>query len=380
MTTTFWILFGLIAFSLVGYGFFWIVLASIMPRRQAPDVVPQKATMLIAARNEAAAIADKVRSVLDQESGPHDLDILVVSDGSDDGTEQAVLDIGSGSVRVFSLSDHQGKAAALNAGLATIEPSRIVIFSDANSMVRPGSVRALLDAFADPKIGGAIGRLEIAKKGGFLAKADRLFWAYDHALKAAEDRVAGTVSAQGTLYAIRRNLIDRVPEAMADDLAISLGAVARGGRLKFVPAAAATEKVTSRTSDEFGRRVRSTERGWRGLMHYASLMNPVRHGLYAIQLFCHKFLRRAVAFLLPVFFIVSLIVAPQGPFYAMMAIGQVLVYAMGIGAVYVPALGRIPGASVASLFTMGHVAMAQGILRAARGHRSVKWVPVRTED
>jgi len=382
MIALFWILAFLVVFSLAGYGILWILMARLVPAKDPGPVQPVRATMLIAARNEADSIAEKIEAVLDQDCEPHDLSILVVSDGSDDGTETEVERVAAKSDRVHLLvqPDHKGKAAALNLGLSKISSDQIVVFSDANSLLKPGSLSALLRPFSADWVGGTIGQLDISKKGGFLAFADRLFWKYDNALKAAEDRIGGTISAQGTLYALRRELIGDVPEAMADDLANSLGVVARGRRLFFVPDAVAVEKVTDKTKSEFGRRVRSTERGWRGLMHYAGLMNPFRHGAYAFQLFFHKCLRRLVAFILPMLFVVTWLLAGSSWFFAALAIIQTLFYGLGIGAVYVSALARVPGASLASLFTVGHIAMAMGVLRALLGKRSVKWSPVRTTE
>lgn len=376
----FWVLAGLTVFSLVGYGLVWIALAALFGRRPSPPAgTPLSATMLIAARNEAGAIRAKLDSVLAQETGPHRLDILVVSDGSEDATLAEAQGTGDSRVSAFETAGHGGKASALNAGLARIQ-SDIVIFSDANSILAPGSVAALLEPFADPSVGGVCGRPEPAGggRGGWLARVERLFWAYDSALKQAESRLGGAVSAQGTLYAMRRECLPpTVPRTVADDFYISVHAPAHGRRLVFAPDAVAREAVTQRTGAEFMRRVRSTERGWRGLMRMAGLMNPARHGLYAVQLFCHKALRRLVAFLLPTLFVVSIPLATVGAPYAAALALQCAFYAVALAALLLPRAMRLPGAGLAAFFVMGHAAMAFGILRAAFGVQSARWAPVR---
>lgn len=376
---------GLVAFSLAGYGLLWIALAALFGRKPAWPRVGTQATMLIAARNEGGDIAAKLRSVLAQDTGPHRVEVLVVSDGSEDDTGDAVRAVDDPRVRLLELPSHQGKAAALNAGLASIKDDQVVIFSDANSLLRPGALLALLAPFGAEQTGGSIGQLEISAKGGMLGRADRLFWRYDNALKRAEDRLGGAVSAQGTLYAVRRRLIGTVPATMADDLVISLGVVSRDYRLAYAEGAVATEPVTTRTGAELARRVRSTERGWRGLMAHRGLMNPARTGIYGVQLFCHKGLRRMVAFLLPLLLVSNLLVvlAADAPSQGMgvlplaTLVAQLGVYGLGVGAWLWPALARVPGASVAVLFTLGHGAMALGILRAMSGRQSAKWTPVR---
>ncbi|MCE8510808.1 glycosyltransferase [Ruegeria pomeroyi] len=379
MTVLFWTCLGLILFSLVGYGLLWIGLARLVRDRPAHPPVTQSATVLIAARNEARDIGAKIRSLRAQRRDGHRVRVLVVSDGSEDATlaEAEAAAEGDADIQVIGLSQHGGKAAALNHGLAMIPEGEIVIFSDANSLLDPDALIRLLAPFADPGVGGSIGQLGIKGRDGLMAGAERLYWRYDNALKGAEDRIAGTVSAQGTLYAVRRRLVGVVPADMADDLAISLGVVARGYRLAYAPGAVAREAVTSNLRGEFGRRVRSTERGWRGLMHYAGLMNPGRTGLYAVQLFCHKVLRRLVAVLLPLLLLANVALLDQGAFYVAMFGAQVALCAVALAAVTTRWGRRLPGASVAVLFVMGHAAIFWALLRYAMGVRSTKWAPVR---
>lgn len=378
MAVIYWLSLSLILFALFGYGLLWTALARLMPPRQRPKAVRQKATVLIAARNEAADIGDKIRSILSQDV-THALDILVVSDGSEDGTLEVAHRAAGGDsrLRTLALDTHSGKAAALNAGLARIAPDRIVVFSDANSVLGKGALEQLLAPFADPAVGASVGQLDIPARGGVLARAERLFWRYDNALKQAEDRVAGVISAQGTLYAVRRKLVPVVPADMADDLVISLAVVHRGYRLAFAKGAVARETVTGRVGGEFGRRVRSTERGWRGLMQYRHLMNPARTGLYAVQLICHKLLRRLVAFLLPLLLIANLALAGQGLFYAATFLAQSAVYLTALAALTTPLGRKLPGASIAVFFVVGHAAIVLAILRYFAGVRSTKWAPVR---
>lgn len=382
MIWLFWICAGLIGFSLLGYGLLWCLLAALFGRRQMS--VPEQgisATVLIAARNEAATIRAKLETILAQDLGPHNVDVLVVSDGSEDATLEQVQSLKDARIRGFQTPEHGGKARALTAGLAQIT-SDVVVFSDANSLLADGALRQLLRPFSLAETGGVCGRLEPLRKsgrGGWLARAERIFWAYDCALKAAEDRLGGAVSAQGTLYAMRRDLLPaRVPLDVADDFYISVQAPAQGFRLVFEPRAVAQEAVTSRTADEFMRRVRSTERGWRGLLHMRQLMNPMRYGAYAWQLIFHKALRRVVAFLLPILLLFSLAAAAeQGGVYLVALLLQLAVYCLGGGALLFPALARVPGSGSCRFFLMGHAAMGLGILRATAGVHSVRWAPAR---
>lgn len=383
MIWLFWILVSLILYSLFGYGLIWTALAALFGRKGAShgSEQPLRATVVIAARNEAATIAQKLRGLLAQDTGTHSLDVLVVSDGSNDDTLAQAQSLGAPNVTAFQTPSHGGKAQALNAGLARVDCD-VVIFSDANSILAEGALRALLRHFADPNVGGVCGQPEPirSRRSGWLAGAEQLFWTYDSRLKMAESALGGAVTAQGTLYAMRRDLLPaKVPEAMADDFYISVQVPAAHKRLVYEPRAIAREEVTPQTGPEFMRRVRSTERGWRGIMNMKRLLNPFQHGLYAVQLFSHKTLRRLVAFLLPLLFVINVAVLDHGIVYQLLFAAQLLIYLMALAALCLPAALRLPGAKICLFFVMGHAAMALGIVRVMRGVKSQRWSPVRNE-
>src|SRR4029450_4486718 len=83
------------------------------------------------------------------------LEVIIASDGSTDGTDEAVRRRGTPHVRLLSLS-RRGKAAALNAAVATTSAD-VVVFMDANSRLRPDALRALMRPLADPDVGAVAG-------------------------------------------------------------------------------------------------------------------------------------------------------------------------------------------------------------------------------
>ncbi|PVE21062.1 glycosyltransferase family 2 protein [Microvirga sp. KLBC 81] len=377
MTVVFWILVGIIFYSYIGYGLMIIGLSRLAGRRREhPAPVPQRATLLIAAYNEAGGIGQKIENALSLATGIHTLEIVVASDGSTDGTADIAHGYEQRGVRVVEVKEHYGKAFALNQALSEIN-SDVVIFSDANSTIEAQAIVRLLDHFADPDVGGVCGSLGVPERSqSWLARGERLYWRYDHALKKAESALAGAVSAQGSLYAIRRSLIKPIPSAVADDLISSLRVVDEGKRLVFEPGAQVFEAVTNHTGSEFGRRVRSTERGWRGLMSMARLMNPGRTGFYALQLFSHKALRRLVPFLAVLLVFVSVMTMQEGWIYVLAAGLQILFFVLAF--IGWRAKGRVGSwASVPFFIVMGNTAMMVGVINVLRGKRSSVWTPAR---
>jgi len=152
--------------------------------------------------------------------------------------------------------------------------------------------------------------------------------------------------------------------------------VASGHRLVFDPMARTIESVSSSDSKEFGRRVRSTERGWRGLMYYSTLLNPFKYGLYALQLFSHKVLRRLVPFLFAAAWLTSIGLAMRADIYlwsAWLFSGFVAVALMGLmSKKYLPRVLLLP-----TFLFMANIAMMRGVINAVSGKRTVVWVPTR---
>lgn len=379
MTVLFWLAVGLTLYTIIGYPLVLLTLVRFVARRpnntQPP---PQSFTFVIAAHNEEACIAEKLRNTLSQGGASgFALQVLVVSDGSTDETLSRAGSVGDARITVVAAEGRQGKALALNQILPK-SVGEIVVFTDANSFLAPGALEAIAQHFRDPQIGGVCGRITVDKsRAGAIGRGEKLYWAYDQMLKLAESRLGGTVSAQGSLYAIRRELTAPLRIDCADDFYNSVRVVAAGKRLAFEPDARATEVVTDHAAKEMGRRIRSTERGWRAMMAFWWLMNPFRHGFYAFQLFSHKFLRRLVPFFLVAAFVANLFLLEQDWFYRVVGACQIAAYLAVILAAAVPALRRVPVIRELFFFAMSNLAMALGLVRFLRGKKSTLWKPVR---
>ncbi len=377
MTSVFWMIIALAAFVMVGYGLVIILLERLLGRQRRPEAIPLNATVLIAAHNEERCIGQKLRNILNQDVGSHCLRVVVASDGSVDRTADIVRSFSDPRVCLVDVREHVGKIPAMNRALEQIDCD-VVVFSDANSELVPGALNALLAWFADPEVGGVCGAPSICMRGsGWLGWAERWYWRYDNRLKQAESRLGGAVSAQGSLYAVRRALIGSVPDTVSDDFFISTQAVAAGQRLAFEPDAVAVEAVSNNTRNEFFRRVRSTERGWRGLLMRRNLLNPWRTGFYAIQLLVHKVLRRMMPVMLAIMLPISIMLAGDHWIFAAALLAQVVLYGLAIIALLWPTARRMPGASIAFFFVETQIAMAWGLARVALGKHSRHWKPAR---
>ena len=128
-----------------------------------------------------------------------------------------------------------------------------------------------------------------------VAGGEQRYWDLDRAIKRAESRAGNAISATGAIYAVRRELFQPVPPGVTDDFATSTAVIAQGRRLVFAPGAVAFEPVARSGEDELERKVRVMTRGLNGVVVRRELLDPRRHGFYALQLVSHKVLRRLMA-------------------------------------------------------------------------------------
>src|SRR5262245_24556544 len=112
-------------------------------------------SIVLAAHNEASRIAarrDELTNLLNDSGLSGEL--VIVSDGSRDGTAAAAREGAAGCVRVIELTQNVGKAAALTRAVASAQGD-VIVFADARQRWAPGALRTLVSNFADPSVGGA---------------------------------------------------------------------------------------------------------------------------------------------------------------------------------------------------------------------------------
>jgi cellulose synthase/poly-beta-1,6-N-acetylglucosamine synthase-like glycosyltransferase len=379
-TLLFW---GAVALILFTYMLFPVIvfLRGRLLRRpyQAAEITPS-ISMIIAAHNEAAGIAAKIDNILSLDYPREQLEVIIASDGSNDGTNEIVRGYAAQNVTLLALP-RQGKAPALDAAVAASH-GEILVFSDANSMYGSQALRALARPFADAGVGGVAGNQRyLSKKSESLSgDGEQSYWSFDRKLKQSQSQAGNAISATGAIYAIRRSLFRGVPIGVTDDFAVSTDVIVQGQRLVFAPDAVAYEPVAGSGGAEFGRKVRVITRGLRGvLVVRRELLNPLRYGFYAFQLLAHKVLRRLVVFPLLVLLLVSPLLWNEGLLYQVATVAQLVFYGcalLGLLLSNTP-LGRLKPFTIPYFFCMVNAACLIATFNLIRGHRIDFWEPHR---
>jgi glycosyltransferase involved in cell wall biosynthesis len=336
-------------------------------------------TLVVSAFNEAPIIAQKLENALGLDYPRDRLEIVVVSDASTDDTDRIVGAFRDRGVRLLRMPRRGGKTAGLNAVMATIR-SEIVVFSDANIQYRKDAVRLLVRSFSDPAVGCVTGDSRYVDPGESAAHVQEdTYWGYERFIRSLESQVGSTVGGDGAIFAIRRELYTPLATDAINDLVTPLQIVARGHRAVFEPDAVGVEASAGGFQREFRRKRRIVNRSWRGVMSVAAVLDPLRVGVFAWQVWSHKVLRWLT---LPI-----LLLAAAG---CTMALPRGMVYQLGLAlfaaSLVLAALGalvatRSPGvlrlAQAALYFYLVNVAAAIGVARAMTGRVEVMWASER---
>ena len=326
MKWVFWGAAAVIAYTYVGYAG-WLrlrVLWRSHPVMRGPNAPPLSIVMVV--RNEERVLEEKLRNLLALDYPADRCQVIVVSDGSTDRSEEILRSHGRDPrLQVVLNQLSRGKACGLNDALE-LASGEIVVFTDARQRVEPGALRLLAENFADPEVGCASGELMLGDAaGGESTQGIGIYWRIEKQVRELESATGSTVGATGALYAVRRELLTAVPpETILDDVYLPMQVVRQGKRVIFDGRARAWDVANLGAGREFSRKVRTLSGNYQLLRLAPWLLsgrNPIR-----FEFVSHKLMRLMVPFALAALLATS--VAMNGPFHRAVLILQLMFYAL----------------------------------------------------
>jgi biofilm PGA synthesis N-glycosyltransferase PgaC len=260
-------------------------------------------SVVIAARNEEEHIKRRIRDLIDQDYPKEKLEIIVVSDGSTDATDDIIETIlcetecwRRNFLRILSHKPSRGKPFCINAGMAAAT-GEIVVFADCRQRFAHNAIQELVKNFDDQKVGCVSGNLVFEETPGSSIQAEMgAYWRFEKWLRKLESDTGSVPGATGAIYAVRKELFRPIPiQTLLDDVLVPMHICIQGYRTIFESKAIAYDTVSMNFDMEKQRKIRTLAGNWQLLILEPNLLNPFKNPAWA-RFFSHKILRLLVPY------------------------------------------------------------------------------------
>lgn len=256
MKVIFWSSLTLLVYPYFIYPLFLWVISKLFAKRVLKGNITPKITLLISAYNEEDVIREKIENSLGLDYPKNKLEIVIASE-STDGTNEIVKEYFKRGVCLFAHEDRKGKPATLYRTMPLVN-GEIVVFSDANAIYKKDAIKKIVRNFNDKRIGCVSGMLQYVNSHELsIGKGEGIYWRYEIFLKKMLSRLLLLGGgANGSIFAMRKDLYRPINEFRGDDLELSARVEIDGWGVILEPEAISYEKVSETSGQEFRRKVR----------------------------------------------------------------------------------------------------------------------------
>jgi poly-beta-1,6-N-acetyl-D-glucosamine synthase len=362
-----------LGYTYVGYPLLIGTLAKLSPIETSPDdSYTPMVSALIPAYNCEGYLDAKIDSLLALDYPKDKFEILILSDGSTDGTDELLKRRAAADPRVVPMRSEvrSGKPTALNV-MREKARGEVLLLTDARQPLEPQSLRALVRHFADPTVGCVSGNLVLDGDAG-----SGVYWRYESWIREQEAAFRSMVGVTGPIYAIRKADLREVPvDIVLDDVWTPMRLRLEGKKVLFEKAAVAHDAAFD-DDREFGRKARTLAGNYQVFSRMPELLSPFTNPSF-LETFSHKLLRLAGPWVLGALAGSSLTEALR-PAKGLGAVGvwaarglvagQAVFYAAALAG---PKAGKLPG--VARTFVMMNAAAVVGLYRHMKGAQKITW-------
>jgi cellulose synthase/poly-beta-1,6-N-acetylglucosamine synthase-like glycosyltransferase len=342
-----------ILYTYLGYPALIWMLARLRPRPWTSGPIFPSVSIVLAVHNGAALLPDKIEHLLSLDY-PHIIEIIIVSDGSTDGTAELLAGQSNPRLTTIILTEHSGKAVAVNAGVARATGD-VILFVDIRPEIAAGAIQQLVSNFADPTVGCVAGELILRKESHDDASAavSGVYWHYEKWIRTSESIHGSPVGVYGGFYAIRRELaVPQPPGMILDDMFQPLSIIRQGYRSVLDPHAYVYDTWPTKIEKEFHRKVRTLAGNFQLFQLAPWTLTPRNPVLF--QLVSHKVMRLIVPYLMVLLLFSTLELSRGSLIYAAFAGFQIFSWAVAIAAlrIRIPLLHRVAAPASAMLVLM----------------------------
>jgi cellulose synthase/poly-beta-1,6-N-acetylglucosamine synthase-like glycosyltransferase len=338
----FWLSLIGVLYTYAGYPLLMWALARLRPQPWKTGPITPSVSIVLAVHNGAALLPQKIQHLVSLDY-PNITQIIIVSDGSTDGTAELLAHEQHPLAKVIFIDEHRGKAVAVNAGVAEATGD-VIIFVDIRPEIAPGAIQQLVSNFADGKVGCVSGNLKLRQDGHDAASAavSGFYWRYEQWIRTCEAIYDSPVGVYGGFYAIRREFAVSQPAGIIlDDMFQPLSIIRQGYRSVVDPRAYVYDTWPKKVEGEFQRKVRTLAGNYQ-LFQLAPWTLTLQNRVL-FQLTSHKVMRLVVPYLMILMLVSAAVLAKGNSLYAAFAILQLTFWSAAIvGLRYrIPLLYRI---------------------------------------
>ncbi len=377
LEVVFWVLAGLVFYTYIGYGVLMVLLVKIFGKRKVVDIEEEElptVTLFVAAYNEMTYLKEKVDNFKSLDYPKEKVQILFVTDGSDDGSAEFLATLPD--VEVQHVNARGGKIGALNRGFQFVK-NEIIIYSDANTTLNNSALKNIVRHFENESVGCVAGEKRIIQKDGDNASGagEGLYWKYESFLKKLDSDFYSAVGAAGELFAIRKSLHQEVEaDTLLDDFIISMRIAAQGMQIVYESDAYAQELPTANVEEELKRKVRISAGGLQSVARLKHLLNVFKYGRLSFMYISHRVFRWVLC-PLALLFLIGINASLLGDsIYNLLFVGQITFYTLAILG-YVNRFNKTQRKMylVPFYFAFMNWSVFMGAFRQLKGAQSVLW-------
>lgn len=357
--------------------FLYPMLLLMLPRRQltgsSASISGHRVAIIIAARNEAHKISQKLENTLSLERTGLDVDIIVASDASDDGTDNVVLGYAKNGVRLVRSEPRRGKEQAQGLAIDATDAD-LLVFTDAGAILPANALTKLVEAFRDPSVGAVSSVDRFITADGSL-QGEGAYVRYEMWLRDLESHFFSLVGLSGSFFAARKTVCTDWDVRVPSDFGTALNCIRLGMRAVSDRQVIGYYKNLADTRREYQRKLRTVTRGMNGLRLRLEVLDIFKYGRFAFQVFSHKVMRWLVPWFLVGALFTSALLALTHPMYLILFAAQVVFYCLPFAGSAIPALQKISLMRLAIFFVEVNVAILHAALLAFLGRSILSWEP-----
>ncbi|PPI84706.1 glycosyl transferase [Marinobacter maroccanus] len=364
--------------SLLGaiYSYFlYPALLHLVPSRRKAmseeDGQKPRISLIVTARNEAKRIREKIENCL--EIDYPDLQIIVASDASDDGTDDIVREYAGQGVSVVRAHERKGKEYAQLQAINEAE-GEILVFSDVATRIPEEALQKLAAYFRDPGVGAVSSEDRFLTRDGKVA-GEGAYVRYEMWLRRLESDKAGLVGLSGSFFAARKEVCQSWDILSPSDFNTALNCATGGFVAVTAPDVHGYYEDVADTKKEYERKLRTIIRGLTALERHPNVLNPFKYRWFTFQVLSHKVLRWAVPWFLLLLLITTLLLNHKGGIYSLAMLGQLVFYGIVVAGYLKPGLQTRSVVKIPLFFVQVNIAIAHATVKFLSGTRMTVWTP-----